>query len=299
MSTTAVDQDTATAAPDTGSQLTAPNRSVKVDGDTLVYRRFGNEQTDAAPRWSFCSTFAATSTTGTRPSSTASPGTARSSCSTTAASAPRPESSPTTSRTWPATSCASSTRSAWSRSICSGSRSAATSPRSWRWSDRGWSARLVLAGTAPRAPRDPPLVRRRLRARHPDEPDPDRFLRLFFSGSEESRAKGMRVPPADRRRGQADRDEPTDLATRDAQLEAFAALGDPGPVEARPPGGDHPADVGRQRRQRHDDDHREQPPPRPSPPQRATAHLPRRGPRVPRPVPRQFADHVNAFLSAR
>ena len=49
MSTTAVNQDTSTAAPDTGSQLTAPNRSVEVDGDTLVYRRFGNEQTDQPP----------------------------------------------------------------------------------------------------------------------------------------------------------------------------------------------------------------------------------------------------------
>ena len=49
MSTTAVNQDKPTAAPDTGSQLTAPNRSVEVDGDTLVYRRFGNEQTDQPP----------------------------------------------------------------------------------------------------------------------------------------------------------------------------------------------------------------------------------------------------------
>ena len=49
MSTTDVNQDTPAAAPDTGSQLTAENRSVEVDAAMLVYRRFGNEQTDAPP----------------------------------------------------------------------------------------------------------------------------------------------------------------------------------------------------------------------------------------------------------
>ena len=40
-----------TVAPTTGpaSQLTAENRSIEIDGDFLVYRRFGNEQTDAPP----------------------------------------------------------------------------------------------------------------------------------------------------------------------------------------------------------------------------------------------------------
>ena len=50
---------------------------------------------------------------------------------------------------------------------------------------------------------------------------PNRFIRLFFSGSEESRATGAQF----RKRISArtvDRDEPTDLATRDAQLEAIA-----------------------------------------------------------------------------
>jgi pimeloyl-ACP methyl ester carboxylesterase len=52
--------------------------------------------------------------------------------------------------------------------------------------------RLVLAGTAPRgASADPPLVRRRLRAGDAGRVRPDRFITLFFSGSEESRAKGM------------------------------------------------------------------------------------------------------------
>ena len=34
---------------DRGSQLRAENRSVDVDGDSLVYRRFGNTQSDAPP----------------------------------------------------------------------------------------------------------------------------------------------------------------------------------------------------------------------------------------------------------
>src|SRR6476660_4274662 len=47
MSTTDVNQGA--AAADTASQLTAENRSVEIDGAALVYRRFGNEQTDAPP----------------------------------------------------------------------------------------------------------------------------------------------------------------------------------------------------------------------------------------------------------
>lgn len=35
--------------PASASQLTAENRPVEVGGDTLVYRRFGNTQTDAVP----------------------------------------------------------------------------------------------------------------------------------------------------------------------------------------------------------------------------------------------------------
>ena len=40
MSTTALNPDA----------LTAENRSVVIDGDTLVYRRFGNTTTDAPPK---------------------------------------------------------------------------------------------------------------------------------------------------------------------------------------------------------------------------------------------------------
>ena len=54
------------------SQLTAENRAAEVDGETFVYRRFGADET-ALRRCCACSTSAATSTTGIRRWSTASP----------------------------------------------------------------------------------------------------------------------------------------------------------------------------------------------------------------------------------
>jgi pimeloyl-ACP methyl ester carboxylesterase len=41
--------DNAATTIDTGSHLTAPNRSAEVDGATLVYRRFGHQRPDAPP----------------------------------------------------------------------------------------------------------------------------------------------------------------------------------------------------------------------------------------------------------
>src|SRR2546423_4217962 len=38
-----------TTTSDLDGQLTAENRSIQIDGDSFVYRRFGNEQTDAPP----------------------------------------------------------------------------------------------------------------------------------------------------------------------------------------------------------------------------------------------------------
>jgi pimeloyl-ACP methyl ester carboxylesterase len=89
--------------------------------------------------------------------------------------------------------------------------------------------RLVLAGTAPKGA---PKIHRwtddvyALAAQ--DVLDPKRFIRLFFSGSEESRAKGMEFLGRISART-VDRDAPTDLATRDAQLEAIARWGIPDP----------------------------------------------------------------------
>jgi pimeloyl-ACP methyl ester carboxylesterase len=44
-----VSRDTGACTTGPGSQLTVANQPIQIDGDTLVYRRFGNEQTDAPP----------------------------------------------------------------------------------------------------------------------------------------------------------------------------------------------------------------------------------------------------------
>ena len=90
---------------------------------------------------------------------------------------------------------------------------------------------IVLAGTAPRgAPRihrwsDDVYV-----LATPELPDPAVFLRLFFSGSESSRASGMEYFGRISARSD-DPDEPTDLASRDAQLEAITRWWIPDPTQ--------------------------------------------------------------------
>jgi pimeloyl-ACP methyl ester carboxylesterase len=87
--------------------------------------------------------------------------------------------------------------------------------------------RLVLAGTAPQG--GPDLHRWSddvYALATPDEPTAENLLALFFSGSEQSRAKGMEAIARLCQR-EVDRDEPTDLATRDAQLAAITAWGIP------------------------------------------------------------------------
>jgi pimeloyl-ACP methyl ester carboxylesterase len=87
--------------------------------------------------------------------------------------------------------------------------------------------RLVLAGTAPQG--GPDLHRWSddvYELATPDEPTAEHLLALFFSDSEQSRAKGMEAIGRLYQR-EVDRDEPTDLATRDAQLAAITAWGIP------------------------------------------------------------------------
>jgi pimeloyl-ACP methyl ester carboxylesterase len=87
--------------------------------------------------------------------------------------------------------------------------------------------RLVLAGTAPQG--GPNLHRW---SEHvyalatADEPTAEDLLGLFFSSSEQSQAKGMESIGRLFQR-EVDRDEPTDLETRDAQLAAITAWGIP------------------------------------------------------------------------
>jgi pimeloyl-ACP methyl ester carboxylesterase len=87
--------------------------------------------------------------------------------------------------------------------------------------------RIVLAGTAPQGGPDLHRWTDDVYAHAcADEITPEHALNIFFSGSEESRAKGMEYLGRTQRR-QVDRDAPTDLATRDAQLAAITAWGIP------------------------------------------------------------------------
>src|SRR3954470_441673 len=87
--------------------------------------------------------------------------------------------------------------------------------------------RLVLAGTAPQGGPDLHRWSDEVYAlATADEPGAEDVLGLFFSGSEQSQAKGMEALGRLFQR-EVDRDEPTDLATRDAQLAAITAWGIP------------------------------------------------------------------------
>jgi pimeloyl-ACP methyl ester carboxylesterase len=89
--------------------------------------------------------------------------------------------------------------------------------------------RIVLAGTAPRgAPRIHRWSDDVYALAAQDVLDPNRFISLFFSGSQESRAKGMQFLERIFART-VDRDEPTDVTTRDAQLAALTRWGIPDP----------------------------------------------------------------------
>jgi pimeloyl-ACP methyl ester carboxylesterase len=87
--------------------------------------------------------------------------------------------------------------------------------------------RIVLAGTGPQG--GPNLHRWSddvYAHACADEINAEHALNVFFSGSEESRTKGMAYLGRTQLR-QTDRDEATDLATRDAQLAALTAWGIP------------------------------------------------------------------------
>jgi pimeloyl-ACP methyl ester carboxylesterase len=89
--------------------------------------------------------------------------------------------------------------------------------------------RIVLAGTAPQgAPNIHRWTDDVYALATQDETSADRLISLFFSGSEESRAKGTEYLKRISAR-QDDRDEPTGLATRDAQLTAITRWGIPDP----------------------------------------------------------------------
>ena len=87
--------------------------------------------------------------------------------------------------------------------------------------------RIVLAGTAPQGGPDLHRWSEDVYAlATPDQPTAENLLALFFTSSERSRAKGMESIGRLYQR-EVDRDEPTDLATRDAQLAAITSWGIP------------------------------------------------------------------------
>ncbi|MDX6515330.1 MAG: hypothetical protein QOH73_996 [Gaiellaceae bacterium] len=224
--TTTDERSRVTSSHATGSQLTAPNQSIQVHGDSLSYRRFGNEQTDAPPliclqhfrgnldSWDpalvdrlaqdreviLLDNRGVAGSTGVVPDNVH-----------------------------------DMARDAlvfidtlgleqvdilgFSLGGYVAQELTLLRPRLVR--------RLVLAGTAPQGGPDLHRWSDTVFAHATaDQPTAEDLLSLFFSPSEESRAKGAEYLQRAYQR-QENRDAPTDLATRDAQLTAITAWGIP------------------------------------------------------------------------
>jgi pimeloyl-ACP methyl ester carboxylesterase len=228
VSTTHINQDTAAVASDTGSQLTAKTQSAEIDGATLFYRRFGNQQTRTAPLvclqhfrgnldfWDpilidrvaqdreviLLANRGVGASTGVVPDNVT-------------------DMTRDVLRFVDALSLAQIDLLGFSLGGYIAQELALLRPRLVR--------RLVLAGTAPQgAPRIHRWSDDVYTHACADEITPEHALNVFFSGSQESRAKGTEYLQRTQRR-QTDRDAPTDLATRDAQLAAITAWGIPDP----------------------------------------------------------------------
>jgi pimeloyl-ACP methyl ester carboxylesterase len=217
-------RDTRTA--DAGSQLTAENRFVQIDGDSFVYRRFGNDQTDAPPliglqhfrgnldSWDpalvdriaqdreviLLDNRGVGGSTGLVPDSVT-------------------DMARDALAFIDALSLTEVDILGFSLGGYVAQELALLRPRLVR--------RLVLAGTAPQGGADlhrwsDPVFA----LATAQEPTAEDLLSLFFSPSEESRAKGAEYLQRAYQR-QEGRDAPTDLATRDAQLAAITAWGIP------------------------------------------------------------------------
>jgi len=217
-----------TSAPANATALTAANRSVDVDGATLVYRRFGNAETDAPPllllqhfrgnldNWDpvlidriagdreviLLGNRGVGASTGIVPDNVE-------------------DMARDVLRFVDALGLRQVDVLGFSLGGYIAQELALVRPRLVR--------RIVLAGTAPQgAPRIHRWSDDVYALATPDVPNPDGFLRLFFSGSEDSRAKGMEYFQRISARS-VDHDEPVDLAARDAQLEAITRWGIPDP----------------------------------------------------------------------
>jgi pimeloyl-ACP methyl ester carboxylesterase len=228
MSTTEASQKMPAPMSDNGSQLTAENRSADVDGDSLVYRRFGNAQADAPPllclqhfrgnldNWDpalvdrlandreviLLGNRGVGASTGVVPDNVT-------------------DMTRDVLRFIDALELSQVDVLGFSLGGYLAQELALLRPRHVR--------RIVLAGTAPQgAPNIHRWTDDVYALATPDEVSADGLIRLFFSGSEESRSKGMEYLERFSTR-QVDRDDPTDLATRDAQLTAITRWGIPDP----------------------------------------------------------------------
>jgi pimeloyl-ACP methyl ester carboxylesterase len=226
VSTTEINQSTPTSMTDTGSQLTAENRSTEVDGDSFIYRRYGNTQTDAPPLvflqhfrgnldfWDptlvdriardreviLLANRGVGASTGLVPDSVT-------------------DMARDVLLFVDALGLNQIDLLGFSLGGFIAQELALLRPRLVR--------RIVLAGTAPQGGPDLHRWTDDVYANAAaDEITAETALNVFFSGSEESRAKGIEYLQRTQRR-QADRDAPTDLATRDAQLAAITAWGIP------------------------------------------------------------------------
>src|ERR1700694_5143077 len=201
---------------DTGSQLTAENRLIEVDGDTFVYRRFGNERTDAPPLvclqhfrgnldfWDptlvdriardreviLLANRGVGASTGVVPDNVI-------------------DMARDVLRFVDALGLEQIDLRGFSLGGYIAQELALLRPRLVR--------RIVLAGTAPEGAPDIHRWSDEVYAlATPDEIDPDRFIKLFFSGSADSRARGIEYLTRMSTR-RVERDAQTDLAARDAQ----------------------------------------------------------------------------------
>jgi pimeloyl-ACP methyl ester carboxylesterase len=217
---------TSAPAVDTGSQLTAENLSIEVDGDSFVYRRFGNEQTHAPPL--VCLQHFRGNLDSWDPALVDRIAQDREvilldNRGVGGSSGVVPDNVTDMARDALLFIDALGLNEADLLGFSIGGHVAQElallRPRLVR--------RMVLAATAPQG--GPNLHRwsdEVYGLATPDVPSPERFLKLFFSGSEESQAKGIEYLQRATGR-QTDRDEPTDLACRDAQLAAITAWGIP------------------------------------------------------------------------
>jgi pimeloyl-ACP methyl ester carboxylesterase len=211
-----------------GGQLTAENRSVDVDGATLVYRRFGDAETDAPPllclqhfrgnldnwdpalvdRIARGREVVLLDNRGVGSSSGAVPDNVG-------------DMARDVLRFIDALALTQVDLLGFSLGGYVAQDLALVRPRLFR--------RIVFAGTAPEgAPRIHRWSDDVYALATPDVPNPDGFIKLFFSGSEAGRTKGREYFERITAR-QVDRDDQTDLAARDAQLEAIARWGIPDP----------------------------------------------------------------------